>query len=55
MKKKHTPRPEVTAAKRVAREAYVADLRDGRKMRPATFANRKALQSKKACRGKAWS
>lgn len=54
-KKKRTTRPEITAAKRIARDAYVADLRDGRKLRPATFPNRKAVAARNACRGKAWS
>ena len=38
--------------RRLAREAYVAALRDGRKVRAATFKDRKKEAARKACRGR---
>lgn len=34
------------------RDAYVAALRDGRKERAATYADRRKVANKRACRGK---
>ncbi len=53
-KNRKTP-TQFDALKKAAHDAYVADLRDGRKFRAQTFANRKAVQSKNACRKGAWA
>jgi len=39
-------------ARRLARESAVNALRDGRKIRSVTFANRKKQANKRACRGR---
>jgi hypothetical protein len=38
------------AARKVEREDYVGALREGRKLRATTFADRKRVANKKACR-----
>lgn len=38
--------------RRIAWEANVAELRDGRRQRAATFTDRKKEQNRKACRGR---
>jgi hypothetical protein len=42
------------AMRRSAREAIVADAREGRVLRAATFTDRKREASRKACRGRHW-
>lgn len=37
---------------RLAHEAYVADMREGRVRKAQTFANKKRVANKRACRGK---
>ena len=44
----------VKAGRRAAHEQYVAAMRDGVRLRPQTFADRKREASRKACRGRAW-
>jgi hypothetical protein len=40
----------LAVARKVEREDYVAALREGRKLRATTFADRKKVANKKACR-----
>lgn len=40
----------LAVARKVEREDYVGALREGRKLRATTFADRKKVASKKACR-----
>lgn len=42
------------AARRAARDEYVAAMRDGVRFRAQTFTDRKREASRKACRGRAW-
>ena len=42
----------VSVAREARREAIVADLRDGRRQRAATFTDRRKEASRKACRGR---
>lgn len=42
----------VKAMRRANRARIVADLREGRVQRAATYADRKKVASKKACRGR---
>lgn len=53
MSKSKTPTINTTnITKRLAWEANVAEMRDGRRQRAATFTNRKKEASRKACRGR---
>jgi hypothetical protein len=52
-KRKSKTNRESQAMRQAARAQYVADLRDGRKPnRAATYADRRAVGRKRACRGK---
>lgn len=52
-KQRKTPRNPAAADLRViARNNYVADLRDGRRQRATTFTDRKKQARKNACRGR---
>ena len=51
MKKKSHYHDQFVAARRQAREAQLAALREGRKVRATTFSNRKKEASRRACRG----
>lgn len=48
--KKPVKRPEAKAARQAVRDAYVADMRDGRRLRAVTFTHRKHEASRLACR-----
>jgi hypothetical protein len=54
-RKNNRPSPvadHVAALRRTAHAAYVADMREGRRLnRATTFADRKKVTNKKACRG----
>tara|TARA_Y100000296_G_C5077856_1_gene208308 strand:- start:305 stop:481 length:177 start_codon:yes stop_codon:yes gene_type:complete len=52
MKKKSHYHDQFVAARRQAREAQLAALREGRKVRATTFSNRKKEASRRACRGR---
>jgi len=45
----------VKARRKAEREERVAALRDGRKTRAHTFADRGKVANKMACRGKSWA
>lgn len=50
---KMTPAQEASKAmRRAEREGRVAAMREGRRIRSTTFADRKKVANKKACRGK---
>ena len=52
MKKKHKSTQLQQVAQRLARESTLAALREGRKNRATTFADRKKKENKRACRGR---
>ena len=52
MKKKHKSTQIQQVAQRLARESTLAALREGRKNRATTFADRKKKANKRACRGR---
>ncbi len=52
MKKKNKPTQVGRVAQRLARESTLAALREGRKNRATTFADRKKKANKRACRGR---
>lgn len=53
MKKNAYQQPLIlNVARERAHDEAVAALRDGRKQRAATFANRKKVANKRACRGR---
>lgn len=54
MSKNKTPKTINATAirKRLAWEANIAEIRDGRKTRAATFVNRRKEANRKACRGR---
>jgi hypothetical protein len=43
---------DLTTIRRLGRESQVAALREGRKIRAATFADRRKQADKRACRGR---
>ena len=43
---------DLTTIRRMGRESQVAALREGRKIRAATFADRRKQADKRACRGR---
>jgi hypothetical protein len=52
MSKKHPKVDTASITRRLAWEASVAEIRDGRRQRAATFTDRKKEASRKACRGR---
>lgn len=51
-KKRNWLQQQIHAARKAEREVYVDGLRDGRKLRATTFADRRKVNNKRACRGK---
>lgn len=52
-KKKNTPKVDTTGiTRRLAWEASVAEIREGRRQRAVTFTDRRKEASRKACRGR---
>jgi hypothetical protein len=51
-KKRTWLQEQLHAARKAERKAYVDGLRDGRKLRATTFADKGKVNNKRACRGK---